>query len=300
MQKNDPSTIFRGMTHDGSARILVMNSKEIVNKSIQIHGTKPTATAALGRLLTATSMIGSMQGEKRDSLTVGIQGDGEAGKLIAVSDYYGNVRGYIENPLADPPRKPNGKLNVSAAVGYGSMYVIRDHGEGEAQTGTVELRSGEIAEDITNYFAESEQIPTVCALGVLVGGDGVCVAAGGILVQLLPFADEATVARLEENVSRLSGISSYFKDGKTCQEIADTVLEGIPYDPFDEIEVEYLCTCSRERMHGALLKLGEKELFTLFDEEEAEGKPRALTCHCRFCNNDYVFTEQDLGLKGKA
>lgn len=297
MKKDNCSTIFRGMTHDGSARILVINSKEIVNKSIQIHKTAPTATAALGRLLTATAMIGSMQGEKNDSLTVGINADGEAGKLLAVSDYYGNVRGYIENPTADPPRKKNGKLDVSAAVGNGSLYVIHDHGNGETETGTVLLRSGEIAEDITNYFVESEQIPTVCALGVLVSPDGSCLAAGGVLVQLLPFADETTVSALEKNVSELMGISSYFNEGKTCKDIADIVLRGIPYDPFDEISVEYLCTCSRARMQGALLKIGEKELRTLFDEQEAEGKPRELSCHCRFCNNDYVFTERDLGLK---
>ncbi len=290
------STIFRAMTQDGSARIVAMDSTEIVNQSIHFHRTRPTATAALGRLLTATSLMGSLQGEKTDSLTVGIRGDGEAGQLLAVSDYCGNVRGYIENPNADPARKPNGKLDVGGAVGRGSIYVIHDTGTGEPQTGTTALVSGEIAEDITQYFAESEQIPSVCALGVLVSPDGACLAAGGFLLQLLPFADPATVEALEKNIATLSPVSSYIQGGMTPAEIADTVLSGIPYDPFDEIEVEYRCTCSRERMKSGLLKLGERELCSLFDEQSAEGKERTLECLCRFCNNTYVFTEQDLGL----
>ena len=292
-EKTVGSYLLRGMTKDGSARIVVLNSTEIVNKSVHIHRTKPTATAALGRLLTAASLRGCLQGEKNDSLTVSIQGNGPAGRLIAVSDYYGNVRGYIENPLADPPRKENGKLNVSAAVGEGSLHVIRDSGTGEPQTGTVALVSGEIAEDITHYFAESEQIPSVCALGVLVSPDETCLAAGGFLLQLLPFAAEETVAQIEKNIKALAGISSYFREGKSCREIADIVLQGIPYDLFDEIHVDYLCTCSRGRMKSGLRKIGEKELHTLFQEQEAEGKPRILTCHCHFCGKNYDFSEKD-------
>ncbi len=294
--ENNASLLFRGMTHDGSARILVLNSRDIVNRAIEIHHTAKTAPAALGRLLTAASMIGSLQGEKSDTLTIGIQGDGEAGRLLAVSDYYGNVRGYIENPLVDPPRKKNGKLDVGAAVGRGSLYVIRDHGTGEPQTGTTALVSGEIAEDITAYFAESEQIPTVCALGVLVGGDGGCIAAGGLLIQLLPFADEQTVSKIEENVSRLRGISSYFEEGLSPKQIADVVLDGIPYDPFDEITVSYECTCSRARMQEALVRVGKTELIRMYDEQEAEGKARVLTCNCRFCGSHYDFTEAELDI----
>ncbi len=288
--------LFRAMTQDGSARIVAMDSTEIVNQSIHFHRTKPTATAALGRLLTAASLMGSLQGEKEDSLTVGIRGDGEAGQLLAVADYYGNVRGYIENPSADPERKPNGKLDVGRAVGRGSLYVIRDTGKGEPQIGTTALVSGEIAEDITQYFAESEQIPSVCALGVLVAPDESCLAAGGFLLQLLPFADEETVKKLEENVARLAPVSSYIQSGMTPMELVDTVLQGIPYDPFDEIEVDYLCTCSRSRMQSGLWKIGKRELQSLFDEQEAEGKERSLACLCRFCNKTYHFTENDLGL----
>ena len=293
--KEKVSTIFRAMTHDGSARILVINSKAIVDKMIEYHKTAPTTTAALGRLLTATSLIGSMMGEKNNKITIGINGDGPIGKLIAVGDYYGNVRGYAQNPLADPPPKHNGKLDVGAAVGHGTLYVIRDDGVApQPHIGTIELTSGEIAEDIASYFAESEQVPTVCALGVLVDRDGSCAAAGGVLIQLLPFADEAVISKLEENAGALSKVSDLFHRGLSCQQIADIALEGIPYDPFDEISVEYLCDCSRSRMRTALKKIGARELGEMLDEQEAEGKPRSLEVVCQFCSTAYEFGEKEL------
>ncbi len=288
------SSIFRGMTTDGSARILVLNSTSIVNRMVTLHQTMPTATAALGRLLTATSMLGSMMGEKQEKMTIGILGDGIAGKILAVSDYYGNVKGYIENPSADPVRKENGKLNVSLAVGKGTLYVARDNGVGEPHVGTVGLQSGEIAEDIAAYYAYSEQIPTLCALGVLVNPDRSCRSAGGVIVQLLPFADEAIIEKLEENIKKMANVSSLFEEGLSEKEIADIVLEGIPYDPFDEIAVKYQCDCSRERMHKGMMSVGIVELQKMLDEQQAEGKPRELTAECQFCNKSYVFTEEEL------
>ena len=287
--------IYRGMTHDGSARVLVIDSRAIVNTMIDYHKTSPTATAALGRLLTASSMIGSMMGEKECKVTVGVHGSGPLGKLLVVSDYYGNVRGYVENPLADPPRKANGKLDVGAAVGDGTLYVVRDDGVNPTpHVGTVHLVSGEIAEDIAAYFAESEQVPTLCALGVLVGKDGYCLAAGGVLVQLLPFADPSVVDKLEENAKYITNVSELFRQGKSCEEIAALVLGDIEFDPFDEIEVDYLCDCQKERMTRAIRKIGKKEICTMLDEEEAEGKGRSLKVVCQFCNKKYVFTEEEL------
>lgn len=289
------STMLRGMTRDGSARITVINSTEIVREAQRLHRTAPTATAALGRLLTASSMIGALLPEKGDTLTVSIQGNGEAGRLLAVSDYYGNVRGYIGNPLADPPRKASGKLDVGAAIGAGTLTLIRDiKGADQPQSGTVPLSSGEIAEDFATYFAESEQIPTVCALGVLVDTDYTCLAAGGLLIQLLPFAEEETVNLIERNIRDFAAISDLIRRGMTNMEIAELALRDIPFDPFDELEVSYLCNCSRERMHRALASLGRDQLADMLNEQEAEGKPRELEVSCRFCNSAYVFTEAEL------
>ena len=210
--KKSSSTILRGMTRDGSARILVINSKDIVNDMAAAHKTLPTATAALGRLVTAASMIGTMLPEEKDNLTIGLFGDGEAGKLIAVADYFGNVKGYIQNPLANPPKKSNGKLDVGKAVGKGTLSFVKQVGEGEPQTGMSEIVSGEIAEDIATYFAKSEQIPTVLSLGVLVDRDYSCLAAGGILIQLMPFPDDKTVDLIERNAKDLYNISAKFAE----------------------------------------------------------------------------------------
>ena len=288
------STILRAMTRDGSARILVVNSKEMVNSVVSSHHTSPTGTAALGRLVTAASMIGTMLPENKDTVTITFAGDGPAGKLIAVADYFGNVKGYIQNPVVDVPKKSNGKLDVGAAVGAGTLSFVKQVGEVEPQIGMTEITSGEIAEDIASYFANSEQVPTLLSLGVLVDTDYSCLAAGGVLVQLLPFPDNATVDLIERNATDLVNISRYFERGLTNEQIADIALRDVPYDIFDTLEEENRGDCSRKRMYEKMRSLGQKELKNLLDEQQAEGKPRELTAICRFCNTEYTFTEKEL------
>lgn len=288
------STILRAMTRDGSARLLVINSRAMVNAMRSAHHTTPTATAALGRTITAASMIGTMLPEDGDSVTISFSGDGEAGKIIAVADYFGNVKGYIQNPLANPPKKPNGKLDVGAAVGAGTLSFVKMVGEGDPQTGMIEIVTGEIAEDIATYFAQSEQVPTLLSLGVRVDRDYTCLAAGGVLVQLLPFPDEATVDLIERNAATLGNVSQLFELGMSNEAIADLAMKDIPYDIFDTLEVEYRCDCSADRMLEKIKSLGSVEVSKMLDEQEAEGKPRELTAVCRFCNSEYTFNEREL------
>lgn len=271
------------MTRCGQARIMVINSKDIVNKMISYHHTSPTATATLGRVLTGASLMGCMLKDKGNSITLTFRGDGPAGMVMAVSDYSGNVKGCIQNPDVDLPLKKNGKLDVSGAVGSGVMQVVKDIGLNDPYVGIAEIRSGEIAEDITSYFAESEQIPTLLALGVLVDTDLSCKAAGGVIIQLLPGAGDEIIEKLEANASMLSNVSKLFDEGMSNEQILDLALSGIEYDLFDEIDIGYVCDCSVERTERAVISIGRKELEDIYKTQDK------IEVTCRFCDKKYYF-----------
>ncbi|NLN54858.1 MAG: Hsp33 family molecular chaperone HslO [Clostridiales bacterium] len=279
--------ILRAITKDGSARIIAENSRDTVNEAIRIHNTTPVCTAALGRTLTITSIMGSMLKNEEDSLTVSFRGDGKAGKIVVSSDWKGNVRGFIQNPNADLPLKPNGKLDVASAVGKGELYVNRDTGEGVPYSGISNIVSGEIAEDITYYFATSEQVPTLCALGVLVDTDWSCLAAGGILIQLLPYADESIIDILEQNRKNIPSFTTLIKEN-TLEEVIAAYLKGIEYDIFDEITCGYECKCSRYKTDTALIALGREEL------EKLANTPENISMQCQFCDKNYVYTPAEI------
>jgi molecular chaperone Hsp33 len=280
--------VLRAMTQDGAARILIINSTEMVNTAIRYHNTAPTATAALGRVMTGSALMGTMLKEKNSRLTLKFKGDGIAGSIIAVSDYMGNTKGYIQNPEADLPLKPNGKLDVGGIVGRGDLCVIRDEGVGDPQSGFSQIVTGEIAEDICAYYVQSEQIPTVCSLGVLVDTDLSCRAAGGILIQLLPFADEETVAKIEKNLPLMSNVSGLIDSGMTNEDILARVMQGIEYDIFDEFPAEYRCDCSRDRILEALACFSDHEL------DETFAKDSKIEVYCHFCDSKYYFTREEI------
>ena len=282
------NTITRAMTKCGSARIIAINSKEMVNDAIKYHNLSPTAAAALGRTLTAASMIGVMLKNKNDSVTVTFNGDGVCGKILAVSDYYGNTKGFVQNPQADLPLNSKGKLDVAGAVGKGSMYVVRDVGEKEPYVGMIPIVSGEIAEDITHYFATSEQIPTVCALGVLIDKDYKCISAGGYMIQLLPGTEDSFIDKLEQRISVVPPVSTLFSTGKTNVEYIKDILGDIEFDVFDEADVSYYCDCNKARVEKALVSMGEKDMTEIIED----GKD--IDVSCQFCDKIYTFTPDDL------
>lgn len=283
------SKLIRAITSDGGIVAFGIDSKSIVSRAEQIHKTSAVMTAALGRLLTATSMMGIMLKGKDDTVTVRIHGDGPAGHLIAVSDSSGNVRGYADNPVVEIPLNQYGKLDVSGAVGkHGTVFVSKDLGLKEPYNGQTPLISGEIAEDITEYFAVSEQIPTVCALGVLVDTDLSVKAAGGYIVQLLPFTEEAVIDKLEENLKTIKPVSTMLNEGHTPEDIIRSVLKGFDVEILDENEVEYKCNCSADRVERALRSLKKEELQSMIDEQGG------AEARCHFCDKVYTFSKSDL------
>ena len=281
--------IVRAMTKDGWVKAVAVSSREIVERARQIHKTLPTATAALGRLLSAASMMGNMQKVDDGSLTLQIKGGGPLGMLLAVSDAEGNVRGYVENPQISLLEKYRGKLDVGTAVGTdGMLTVVRDLRMKEPYVGSVELVSGEIAEDITQYFVQSEQIPTACALGVLVDVDQSVRASGGYLLQLLPGAPDETIDRLEAGIRDAGNVTAMLDAGLTPEEILEKVMASFELEILETTPVVYRCTCSRERVAKTLLTLGVEELEEIIRTKET------LHIDCQFCDKIYDFTPENV------
>ena len=284
------SNLIRGLSENGGVVFCGVDSTEIVRKAEQLHKTSATCSAALGRLLTGASLMGSMLKDDGDSITLRVAGGGPTGTVIACTDGTGNVKGCIDNPLVELPPRANGHLDVGGAVGKdGVLTVIRDNRlQKEPTVGQVPLVSGEIAEDITSYYAYSEQIPTVCALGVLVDKDLSILCAGGYLLQLLPGATDEEITRLEQNIAAMPSVTEMLHSGKTPQDMMELAMAGFDPQVLDERDVHYHCDCSRERTEGMLLSLGRKELEKLRDED-----PHCeVVCH--FCHTKYEFDLNDL------
>ena len=285
--------IVRAITGDGYVKAVAVTGREIVERARLMHTLPPMATAALGRTLLGASMLGDMLKTDKGSVTLQIKGGGPLGTILAVSDHEGNVRGYVQNPNVDIIEKQEGKLDVGAAVGgehveAGTLTVIKDVGMKEPYVGTIGLWSGEIADDLAMYFVESEQIPTVCALGVLVGVDQSVTSAGGYIIQLLPGATEEIITKIEQGVHRVGSVSAALEGGMDAESLLKAVLSDFDVQILEKRPVEYRCYCSRERVTRALVSMGREEMESLIEEQgEAE-----LTC--QFCDAIYHYSKEEL------
>lgn len=281
--------IVRYITKDGSAFIIAADSTDAVYKMERIHKPSAAVTAGMGRLMTAASLMGVMLKDKDDSVTLRFNGNGPAGCVIAVSDWQGNCRISVENPVVELPLNSKGKLDVSGALGNsGYLYVVKDIGLKEPFIGTTQIVSGEVAEDITNYFAVSEQTPSVCSLGVLINPDLTVNCAGGFLIQLLPGCPENIIDVLEKNISVLPPVTQMLSGKMTVDEMAVKAMGGLDLDKLDETEFTYKCNCSRQKAQAAMLAAGKKELEDMLED----GKPAVVECH--FCDKRYEFDLEDI------
>lgn len=289
-EENRNDYLVRGMTMDGFVKVVAIRSTELVRRGAQIQGTTPNATAAFGRALTAGSMMGNMQKVENGSMTLQIRGGGPIGTITVVSDPVGNVRGCVTEPRVPLVEKYPGKLDVGATVGQdGTLTVIRDLQMKEPYIGSTKLVSGEIGDDVTAYFAQSEQTPTACALGVLVDRDISVKVAGGYLVQLLPGAPEEVIDTLEAGIQNAGAVTKMLEAGMTPEDILGQVCGSLGVVFMETTPVEYKCYCSRERVESALISLGREELTQIMEE----GK--TFPVECQFCDTAYSFTPEDIG-----
>lgn len=280
--------ILRGTAADAQIRVFVADTRELVQKAYEHHHTMPVASAALGRTLTAAAMMSVMQKSEDDVLTIQIKGDGPLGSVTVTADSKANVKGYVINPTLDIPLKPNGKLDVSGAIGYGTLTVIKDMGLKEPYVGTIPLQTGEIAEDITYYFMTSEQVPSSVGLGVLVDRDLSIKRAGGFIIQLMPFASDEVIDKLEANLSKVNSVTKMYEDGLTPEDIMNLLLEGLDPQITDSVEPHFYCNCSQERISKVLISLGKKKLDKMIEDGET------IEVHCDFCNQFYHFSIPEL------
>lgn len=280
--------ILRATAGDGSVRVFIANTKETVQQAFLHHKTSPVMSAALGRALTAVSIMGIMLKSDDDLVTIKINGNGLGKGLVVTGDNKGSVKGYPLNPVVDIPLKPNGKLDVQGALGEGSLTVIKDMGLKEPYVGQIPLVSGEIAEDLTYYFAKSEQTPSAVSLGVLVDRDYSIKQAGGFIIQVMPDADEDIINSLENKLATIKPFTTLLEEGNTIEDILNILLGDFGVNILDKIPVKFYCNCSKERVEKALISIGKHELETIIKEDQK------ATLHCHFCNKDYDFNEDDL------
>lgn len=280
--------IIRATAANDQIRAFAAVTTEMVESAREHHNTSPVATAALGRLLTAGAMMGSMMKGEKDVLTLQIKAGGPLQGITVTADSQGNVKGYVGNPDVCIPANSKGKLDVAGAVGPGFLTVIKDMGLKEPYSGQVMLQTCEIAEDLTYYFATSEQVPSAVGLGVLMNRNNTVRQAGGFIVQLMPFAEEEVISKLEQNVQKISSVTSLLEEGHTPESLLEKVLEGFDVQIMEKTDTRFHCNCTRERVEKALISIGRKEL----NEMIQEGKPIEMNCH--FCNTNYTFTVEEL------
>lgn len=280
--------IIRGTAANNQIRFFAAYTKGVVEHARQAHNTSPVATAALGRLLTAGAMMGSMCKNDSDVLTLKIQCQGPIGGLLVTADSHANVKGYVNNPNVMLPIRADGKLDVGGALDLGVMSVIKDIGLKDPYVGQTHLVSGEIAEDLTYYFATSEQVPSSVALGVLMEKDNTVKQAGGFIIQLMPFAEEEVISALEEKIKNFTSVTTELDQGKTPEQMMEDLLGDFGITIFDKIPTQFHCDCSKERVEKAVISVGEKELKSMIND----GKPIEVNCH--FCNTNYEFTVEEL------
>lgn len=283
------SKMVRAISDMGGVVISAIDSTDIVKRMEEIHKTSAVVSAALGRMLTASQLMASTLKSASDTITLRIKADGPIGLITVACDGRGHCKGYVENNVVEIPLRRDGKLDVGSAVGRnGQLYVVKDIGMKEPYVGSIPLESGEIAEDITAYYAYSEQIPTVCALGVLVNPDLSIKCAGGYLLQLLPGATEEEISLVENNIKNIPSITNFFESGHDVYDIINTVMDGFNPSILDETDVKYQCDCSKERVKKALISIGIKDLEMLRDEEDQ------IEMGCQYCDAKYYFTKKDL------